>query len=329
MRPVRSFGAAVLGLSLALLGAGCQRGGEEGAAAAPGGEAAGPPLVGVTLLNRQHVFYQDLEAGMREAAARLGLELDVASADFDAAKQANQVDDFIVKGVSAIVICPCDSIAVGGAVTAANRAGIPVFTADIASRASEGKVVCHVASDNFQGGMVAGRLLVRGLVEAGYVDEAGAPAGEVAIIDHPLVTSVQERTAGFRAALEEYPGVKIVAAVPAGGQRAEAMAATDDVLQKYPKVAGIFGINDDSALGALAAVESVGRRNVVIVGYDATPEARKAIAEGRIYGDTIQYPREIGRLAMEAVADYLAGKPVPPVIKVPTGAWTQAGEEKL
>ena len=60
----------------------------------------------------------------------------------------------------------------------------------------------------------------------------------------------------------------------------------------------------------------------MIVGYDATPEARKAIEDGKIYGDVIQYPKEIARLAIRVVADYFEGKPVKPFIPVKVGVYT-------
>jgi ribose transport system substrate-binding protein len=94
------------------------------------------------------------------------------------------------------------------------------------------------------------------------------------------------------------------------------------MLLKVPDVQGVFGINDDSALGALAAVEAAGMK-VTIVGYDATPEAKKAIADGKLYGDAIQYPAKIGELAIRTIADYFAGKTVPSVVPVPVGSWTK------
>jgi len=141
--------------------------------------------IGVSLLTKQHVFYQDLERGLRDAAKEAGAELLVESAEFDPKLQDDQVGNFVVEKVDAIILCPADSKSVGGAVKKANAAGIPVFTADIA--AEEGEVVSHIASDNEQGGELA----------AQYLAEQLGGEGKVVIIDHPAVTSVQERVAGF------------------------------------------------------------------------------------------------------------------------------------
>ncbi len=85
-------------------------------------------------------------------------------------------------------------------------------------------------------------------------------------------------------------------------------------------MAGIFGINDDSALGALAAVEAAGRKGIVIVGFDAIPEARQAILRGSaLKADVVQYPLEIGRITIETIAQHLSGQPVPKDIPVKVG----------
>jgi len=98
------------------------------------------------------------------------------------------------------------------------------------------------------------------------------------------------------------------------------MKAAEDLLQGFPRLAGIFGINDDSALGALAAVEAAGRKEIVIVGYDGIPEARQAILRGSaLKADVVQYPLEIGRITIETIAKHLAGESVPADIPVKVG----------
>lgn len=275
-------------------------------------EVAGPlpakeRVVGVTLLTRD-VFYQELEKGMQEGAKGRGITLRIQSAEKDLNLQTTQVENFVVQGVDALVICPVDSTGIGTAIERANRTGIPVFTADI--RAQEAKVVCHIASDNRQGGRLAGEYLAKLL---GY-------EGEVAIIDHPEVTSVQERVAGFKEAISRHQGMKIVDEPSAGGDRDKAMVITQNMLLAHPKLRGIFGINDNTALGAMAALEAAGRREVFVVGYDATPEAKQAIRKGGpLKADVIQYPGTIGRVTMATVAGFLEGQAVPLEIPIDTG----------
>jgi ribose transport system substrate-binding protein len=294
-------------------------GGSGGATSGSGGTVAATevarPVIGVSLLTRTHPFYQDLEAGLRESAARHGYDLTVQAGEFDVARQKDQVENFIVSRVAAIILAPCDSKSIGTSIEAANRAGIPVFTADIAVLAEGVKVVSHVASDNIAGGRLAADALAKAL----------GGRGKVAIIDHPEVESVIQRVKGFEERLATaYPEMRVVAKLSGHGTKDMAFRTAEDILQAHGDLDGIFGINDDSALGALAAVEKAGRSGrVTIVGFDAIPEARAAIAEGKIYADVIQQPREIGARTVDAVADYLAGRPVEPVTLIACQLFTR------
>ncbi len=264
--------------------------------------------VGVTLLTEEHPFYRELKAAFIEQCEVRNLRPIILSCNMDLPTQTSQVENFITQKVDAMVVCPAESAGIAGAIRKANAANIPVFTADIAAQG--GKVVSHIASDNVEGGLLAGNCMAALLKEK----------GEVAIVNHPIVQSVQDRVKGFKQAIKDYPGIMIVDDQAAEGQRDKAVAVTENILQKHPKLRGIFAINDSTALGALAAVEQSGRKDIVIVGYDGDPEARQKILAGSaLKADVVQYPREIGKATANAVADYLEGKKVPAFVPVETG----------
>lgn len=268
-------------------------------------------VIGVTLLTQTHAFFKDLEAGVRAAAAQHGLEVIVVACEMDPARQAAQIEDFVAQRVAAILAAPCDSSAIVPALAGPERAGIPVFTADIAAHG--GRIVAHVASDNVQGGRLAGQTLANLI----------GGKGKVAIIDHPTVASVQERVRGFEEALREFPQITIVARPSSDGQRARATQVMEDLLQAHPDLAGVFGINDDSALGATSVLESAGRTNIAVVGYDATDEAQAAIRRGSpLKADIIQHPRRIGETAIDLIARHLRGEPVAPRVAIEVGVVT-------
>jgi ribose transport system substrate-binding protein len=299
---------------LVLMTLGCGKADNSGKAQTDKQKSAGV-TIGVSLLTRTHPFYQDLEEGLREAADSAGFQLIVTAGEFDVARQKDQIQDFIVQKVNAIVVCPCDSKSIGTAIKSANDAGIPVFTADIACLASGVKVVSHIASDNVEGGRLAAQAV------AGAINSTG----KVAIIDHPEVESVIQRVRGFEEGISDYGGIEIVAKLSGHGVKDQAFRTAEDILQAHPDLSAFFGINDDSALGALAAVEKAGKvGKVKIVGFDAVPEARKAIAEGKIYADVIQRPKQIGRSTIDAVKTYLSGGSPAPVILIPCELFTQA-----
>ena len=271
-------------------------------------EQAHTRTIGVALLTRGHIFYKDLEEGLRDEAARQHYELVVTSAEFDLGKQISQIEDFVARRVDAVIVCPVDSKGIGPGVRKANEANVPVFTADIA--AQEGTVVSHIASDNVAGGRLAGEYIVKAL----------NGKGRIAIINNPVATSVLDRVQGFREAIGKFPGITVVADVNGQAVRDKSLEVTADVLQANPRLDGIFGINDASALGALDAVQQFKRTNIIIVGYDATPPAADAITRGTsLKADVIQYPKKIGTITIEMIRDFFAGKQVPPVVPVEVG----------
>jgi len=278
--------------------------------------------VGVTLLTEEHPFYRQLKSAFLEQCGRRNIRPTILSCNMDLPTQTTQIETFITQGVDAIVVCPADSAGIAGAIRKANDANIPVFTADIAAQG--GKVVSHIASDNVQGGRLAGEYMAK-LLES----RDRKKLFSVAIVNHPVVQSVQDRVRGFREAIGKYPNIKIVDDQAAQGQRDKAVDVTENMLQRHKNLHGIFAINDSTALGALAAIEQSGRNDIVLIGYDGDPEAREKIRAGTaLKADVVQYPREIGRITADAVADYLQGKKVKPFIPVRVGIIDQASLKK-
>jgi ribose transport system substrate-binding protein len=250
----------------------------------------------------------------------------ISSGDFDVAKQQNQVKDFIVKRVAAIVLCPCDSKAIGPAIQEANQAGIPVFTADIACLAPGVKVISHIATDNYGGGKEAARAVIEALGDRG---------GKVAILDFKLVESCILRVKGFKEVLDEHNQnratgqITIVAELPGEGQKDRGFKAAEDVLQTHPDIAAIFAINDPSALGARAALEKAGKaEQVILIGFDGQPEGKQAIKEGKIYADPIQFPDKIGQETARAIVRHFDGEDVPDEILIPTALYRKEDADR-
>src|SRR4029077_15160119 len=108
--------------------------------------------------------------------------------------QDKQVQDFLVRRVDAIVLSPCDSKAIGESIRAANAAGVPVFTVDIACLAPGAEVVSHIATDNYAGGRQAAEAIVEALVGRG---------GKVGVLDYREVESCLLRVKGFKDSVAE------------------------------------------------------------------------------------------------------------------------------
>ncbi len=279
-------------------------------------------LVGVSVLTLQNPFFKEIADTFAAEAARRGYEAVVVSGDFDVSKQDRQVKDFIVKGVEAIVLCPCDSKAIAPAIREANAAGVPVFTVDIGCLIPEARVVAHVATDNLSGGRQAGEAMIEAL---------GPSGGKIAVLDHKPIESCQLRVKGFKEVILAHnatpgrPRIEIVAELPGGGAKDAGFKAAEDLLQAHPDLAGLFAINDPSALGARAALEKAGRADRVrIVGFDGQPEGKRAIRDGKMYADPVQFPDQIGRRAAQVLAAYFDGDAVPAEILISTGLYRRA-----
>ncbi len=275
--------------------------------------------IGLSVLDSQNPFFGVIAANAQAEAAKNGFDMLIVSADLDPGKQNDQVNDFIVKKVDAIILTPADSKAIAPAIKKAAEAGIPVFTADIACMADDCVVVAHVATDNYAGGRQAGKAM----------HEVLGGKGKVAIIDHPEVESGILRTKGFQDELNELGSeIEIVGSWPGKGAKDVSFAAAQEILQAHPDLNGFFCINDPTALGAIAALEIANKLDqVAIVGFDGMPEGKKAIREGKIYADPIQFPDKIGQITVQAIMQYLNGEEVMPEILIPTALYYKADAE--
>jgi len=284
------------------------------------------PTIGLSVLTTNNPFFNDIGEAMQAEAEKHGWDVIVMDGDNDPAKQQAQVKDFITRECIAIVLTPCDSEAVGAAIKEANNAGIPVFTADIASEAEDAEVVSHIATDNLGGGVLACKAMVQGL------KARGDATGEIAIIDHPLIESVKLRTKGFKAQLAKENAaddvdLKIVKQLPGKGEQAASERVMRDILVSNPNIKGVFAINDPTALGAVAALgDKV--KDVVVIGFDGQMLGKQAIKAGQVYADPIQFPRTIGKMTVEAIALFLEGKPVEKEYLIPTSLYYKADAEK-
>jgi ribose transport system substrate-binding protein len=319
---------SLLVAAVVLGGGGCGRD-ESGAgprAAARSKPTSSKGVLALSVLTLTNPFFKQIGDSMTKEAGQAGYDVLVVSAEFDVARQQNQIKDFIVRKVAAIVLTPADSVAIGPAIQEANNAGIPVFTADIACLAPGVQVVTHVATDNLGGGKEAARAIIETLGEAG---------GRVAIINHKLVESCILRVKGFKEVLEQHNAgrstgkIEIVADLPGGGVKDGGFRAAEDLLQAHPNLAGIFAINDPCALGARAALEKAGKAGqIVLVGFDGSPEGKAAVKAGKLYASPVQFPDRIGVETVRAILRHFKGETLPAETLIPTALYRKADAEK-
>jgi len=304
---------ALLACTFALL-TGC---GEKDAPPAP---SKGQGMIGVSLLTLDNPFFKVIGDNITAEGRKRGYDAIIVSGDKDVAKQANQIKDFIVKKVSAIVLSPCDSKAIIPVIQEANAAGIPVFTVDIPCNEPGVKIVTQIATDNFGGGKEAGRAMIEALGEAG---------GRIAVLHFKQAESCLLRVKGFREAIDAHNAsgkarIDIVTELESGAAKDMGSKATEDALQAHPDIRGIFAINDPAALGARAALEKAGKTHVLIIGFDGQPEGKQAIKDGKIYADPIQFPDRMGIQIVDAIIRHSKGETLPAQMLIPTSLYRKA-----
>ncbi len=280
--------------------------------------------IGVSLLTLDNPFFKVIGDNITAEGKKQGYETIVVSGDKDVARQSNQIKDFIVKKVSAIVLSPCDSKSIIPVIQEANAAGIPVFTVDIPCNEPGVKIAMQVATDNYGGGKEAGHAIIEALGEQG---------GKVAILHFKQAESCLLRVKGFREVIDEHnqtaaSKIDLVTELESGGAKDIGYKAAEDSLQAHPDLRGIFAINDPAALGARAALEKAGKEDqVIIVGFDGQPEGKQAIKEGKIYADPIQFPDKMGVEIVAAIVKHSKGETLPAQLLIPTSLYRKADAE--
>ena len=268
--------------------------------------AAAEKTLGLVISTLNNPFFVTLKQGAEEAATKAGVKLVVLDAQDDSAKMTAAMEDLIQQKVDAILVNPTDSDAVTPSIMKANAAGIPVLTID--RGASGGQVLCHVASDNVAGGVMAGEFLAKKLEGKGNVVE---------LVGIPGTSAARDRGKGFNDAIATFKDIKVVASQAADFSRDKGLKVFENILQAQPEIAGVFAHNDEMILGAVAAAEAAGRTGIVFVGFDAVDDAVAAVKAGKLAATVAQQPAVIGAMGVEKAVAHLGGEKLPEFIPVP------------
>ncbi|MCK1189244.1 substrate-binding domain-containing protein [Streptococcus uberis] len=301
MKCIKKLGFLALFLSMVLLLGACGKTGLGNSSASSSKEvtkkAAKDLKLGVSISTTNNPYFVAMKDGLDKFAGEKKVSLKVTDAQDDAARQADDIQNFISQNVDAILINPVDSKAVVSSIKAANSANIPVILID---RGSEGgDVLTTVASDNVEAGKMAAEFVVKELGEKAKAFELSGVPGASATVD---------RGKGFNKIAKTK--LDILSSQSANFDRAKALNTAQNMIQGHKDVQVIFAQNDEMALGAAQAVKSAGLKDILIVGIDGQPDAHDAIKNGDITATIAQQPAKMGEIAMQAAIDHYQGKKV-------------------
>lgn len=249
-------------------------------------------------------FFVTLKEGAEKKAKELGYNLVVLDSQNDPAKELSNVEDVTVRGAKVLLINPTDSEAVGTAVAVANKKNIPVITLD--RGANKGNVVSHIASDNVAGGKMAGDFIAEKVGKNAKVIQLEGIAG---------TSAARERGEGFKQAVEANQ-FELLASQPADFDRTKGLNVMENLLASHGSAKAVFAQNDEMALGALRAIKASGK-NILVVGFDGTDDAVKAVNGGQLAATIAQQPEKIGELGVKVADKVLKGEKVEAQIPVP------------
>jgi ribose transport system substrate-binding protein len=255
-------------------------------------------------------FYISMACGAGQAAKERGAELTVDGPQkFDATLQTPLLSAVVQSKPDAILIAPNDRTAMIAPIQEAINAGIAVFTVDTFIEAPI--ALANIASDNVEGGRMAGKALAELIGSKGSVYVTNVKAG---------ISTTDQRQQGFEEEIKNYPDIKYLGAEYNNDDPTTAAAQTSAILQANPDLAGIFGTNLFGAEGAATAIKEAGKSGMVkIVGFDAGPKQVQDLKSSVVDVLIAQHPYDIGYTAVNMAVDYLNTKEVPTEKVVATG----------
>lgn len=252
-------------------------------------------LIVIITPSMDNPFFGQEALGAEARAKALGYETLKFSHDDDAYRQSQLIDTAIARNAAAIILDNAGADASAAAIGKAKAAGVPVFLIDREINV-RGLATAQIVSNNFQGAALGAEAFVQAMGEKGaYVELVGKESDTNAAI----------RSRGFHEVIDQYPDLKMIGRQSANWSQSEAFAKTQSILQAHPEVKGIIAGNDTMAMGAAAALESAGRGDVVVVGFDGSNDARDAILAGKLKATVLQPAFRQAQYAVELADRYL------------------------
>ncbi|MEW9307008.1 MULTISPECIES: D-ribose ABC transporter substrate-binding protein [Labrys] len=270
-------------------------------ASAAMGTALAADLIAIITPSHDNPFFKAEAQGAEVKAKALGYDTLVLVHDDDANKQSQLIDTAIARGAKAIILDNAGAAATVAAVQKAKDAGVPSFLIDREINVA-GIAVAQIVSNNYQGAQAGAQEFVKLMGEKGnYVELVGREAD----------TNAGIRSKGYHDVIDDYPDLKMVARQSANWSQTEAYSKMETILQANPDIKGVISGNDTMAMGAIAALQAAGRKDVIVVGFDGSNDVRDSIKQGGIKATVLQPAYLQAQTAVEQADTYIKTKKGP------------------
>lgn len=257
--------------------------------------------IAVFTKNQTNPYFQSVRLGADRAARQMNVDVVhyVPTKPDSIPEQMSQIEDVITKRPEGVVFVPVDSKAMVPGVQRMNAAKVPVV--NIIDPSAGGEFVSFIGCDEYDIAVNTARYLFKKLDGKGDVVIIEGVGGSVNSVN---------RVRGFRKALEEFPGVRLLASQPGNFQRLQALQVTENLLQAYQQIDGVLAANDSMAMGAIEALDSANRK-ALVVSINATTEAIDAIKAGKLLASGDCNGHLLGCLGVMAAVRHSRSLPVP------------------
>ena len=262
---------------------------------APAPVAAQGELIVIITPSLDNPFFK-AEADIAQARAEeLGYETLVLVHDDDPNLQDQHFDVAISQGAAAIIVDNAGADASIAPIQRAKEAGIPSFLIDREIN-STGDAASQLVSNNYQGAVLGGEEFVRLMGEEGqYVELLGRETDTNAAI----------RSQGYNDVIADFPDMELVAQQTANWSQTEAFDVMETIIQANPDIKGVIAGNDTMALGAQAALNAAGMGDVIVVGFDGSPDVMDSIRAGEIDATVLQPVANFSVIAVDQADTYI------------------------
>lgn len=263
-------------------------------------------VFGATYMTMNNSYFEILNDNIQEIIEANGDILISRDPFQDQLKQNRQIYDMLDEGIEVLFLNPVNWLGVTPALEKCKEQGVPVFVVDTGVY-REDLVESTIMSDNYSAGVQCANDMMKNRKNA-----------KIIILDHAGVISTDQRVKGFLDTIESHPEYEVVVQRTTPPELEGSMSIMKEILNSGKEFDVVFGANDPTALGAIAAMES--RKvfdDVLVYGIDGSVDAKQMINEGTMRATSAQSPIDIGRMAAKTAYDYLGGNQVEKHLSIP------------
>lgn len=281
--------------------------------------AASAETIGISMVTFDDNFQTLLRTGMEEQAAALGVDVQIEDAQYDVAKQLDQINNFVASGVDAIVVTVVDSSSATALSAAAEAGGVPLVYVNIepgnADMLPDNQA--FVGSNEIESGTMGAYEACVQLRAAG---KSGGAMGYI-LAGNFIHQAAVQRTKDVHdvLAMDMCNFITVAGEEEGKWARDGAQNIMTNWLSTGDPVDVVFANNDEMAIGAIQALKSVGTdmEDVIIVGVDATQDALVAMQAGELDITVFQNAKAQGAGALGAALDLAKGEDVDQKVYIP------------